>query len=401
MPVADENHKESDVLASALFTELTAGTDFSLPAVDLDAAEFAIPDEAGNALYTDVDKLTQEDLTTKVIDGEGMFDGLMTALNAHLVKEYERGRLTGAQYAETYVQLTTAAMGQAVQYLLAKDQAYWQAQLAQKQARTAEIATITARLGLETSKAQLVGARADTETAKVNYALTKLKLATEDMNYTLMVSQREQTDYQTDHILPAQKAQTEKETERLNYEIVNILPKEVDRVQKQIDGLTAEISFTTAKKDQALYQTANILPAQKSEIDKDIAIKAYQLSDLLPAQVAGLTADNLAKDYNVNNLLPEQLNSLREQTEAHRAKTMDTRTDGVTVIRGAIGKQKDLHTQQVDSYKRDAEQKIGKMFLDTWITQKSIDEGLNPPTSITDVNINTVMTKIRQNTGLD
>lgn len=265
--------------------------------------------------------LTEEALTSRTVGGAGLFDGLMAAMGAHLRAEFEKGRISGADYANAWVASMQAAMGSAVQYLLQKDQAYYQAVLVQKQ------------------------------------------------------------------------------VEKIDYELTYLLPKELERLTKQVELATAEITATTAKKDQILYETANILPAQKENLLKDGALKTFQLTDVLPAQVAGMTADTAGKIYNNDYLLPAQLTSLKEQNESHRAKTLDTRTDGLPVT-GAIGVQKDLQKQQIVSFQRDAETKIAKMLLDTWTVQKSMDEGITPPSSITDANINAVMTKLRENLSL-
>lgn len=89
-----------------------------------------------------------------------------------------------------------------------------------------------------------------------------------------------------------------------------------------------------------------------------------------------------------------------EQTEVQRAQTMNTRLDNVTTVTGAIGKQKDLYTQQIASYIRDSELKAAKIFADAWITQKTLDEGLVAPTNFTNATVDIVLTKIRTNNSL-
>lgn len=389
-----------DTLANTLFGTLTAGTDFSVPAVDLTGTEFQFPVELGNELYTAVDKLTEADLTDRTVGGNGMFDALMASMNGHLKQEYEKSRITGAEYASAYIQLTQAAMGQAVQYLLAKDQSYWQAVLAQQQARASEINVVTARLEAEATKARVRTAQIETNTMAANYALTKLRLATESNQMEMLEAQKAQVLYQTSNILPAQLGQLTKETARMDYELTFTMPKELERTTKQVEEIAAKISGTTAQTDQTLYQTSAILPAQLAGIQKDTDVKNYQLTAMMPAQVAGFDLDNSGKSFTNEFLLPSQLTSLNEQSEGHRAKTLDTRLDGVTAVSGAIGKQKELHQQQIDSYKRDAESKVAKMLVDTWVVQKSLDEGLLPPDSFTDVNINEVMAKLRLNLTL-
>ncbi len=79
---------------------------------------------------------------------------------------------------------------------------------------------------------------------------------------------------------------------------------------------------------------------------------------------------------------------------------MDTRTDGVTTITGAVGKQKALYTQQITSYQRDSEVKAGKIFIDAWMTMKTIDEGLLPPDGFTNTNLDEILDTLKTNNDL-
>jgi len=391
------SHCNADLLANNLFDTLTTGSDFTLPVVDFTIPAFQYSTEAATAVGT---QLTEADLTERLVNGTGMFDGLMEALNGHLRVEYDKGRITGQEYATAYVSMTQTALGSAVQYLLQKDNAYWQAQLIQMQTRTAEVALVTARIQTEIAKADLIKSQLEAKTVASNYALSKMQLATEDAKYCGIEAQTAQIIYQTDFLLPAQVATATKQNEKLDFEIDFLLPKELLKADKGIELITSQISTGTAQKDQILYQTASILPAQKLGYEADTALKDYQIEFLLPAQTAGYTLDNLAKSYTNDFLLPEQLVSLKEQNEGHRAKTMDTRMDGVTPIAGALGVQKSLQEQQIISYKRDAETKMGKMLLDTWITQMSINEDTLPPTSLSNDRINTVVEKLYTNLEL-
>lgn len=391
------SHSNADLLANNLFTTLTAGSDFTLPVVNFAGTEFQYSTEAAAAVGA---ILTEADLTERLVGGNGMFDGLMVAMSDHLRAEYDKGRITGQEYATAYISMTQTALGSAVQYLLQKDNAYWQGQLIQMQTRTAEVALVTARIQAEIAKADLVKSQLETKTVAANYALSKMQLSTEDAKHAGLEAQTLQTTYQTNFLLPAQVAASTKQNEKLDFEIDFLLPKELLKADKGIELMTSQISTATAQKDQILYQTASILPAQKLGYEADTAIKNYQVGSLLPAQTAGHTLDNLAKTFTNDFLLPEQLISLKEQNEGHRAKTMDTRMDGITPVAGAIGMQTALYDQQITSYKRDAETKVGKMLLDTWITQMSINEDTLPPTSLSNARIDTVVEKLYTNLAL-
>lgn len=185
-------------------------------------------------LTIELPKVSLTDLTVKVDGATAVFDGVMNSVYSHLGSEFEKNRITGADYTRAYIELTSAALSASVQFLLGKDAAYWQSLLIRQQAINAEA------------------------------------------------------------------------------------------------------------------QRALIL----------------------------------------------------EQTEVQHAQTMNTRLDGTTAITGAIGKQKDLYTQQIQSYIRDSELKAAKIFADAWITQKTLDEGLTAPTNFTNATVDIVLTKVRTNNAL-
>ena len=368
----------NDVEAEALYVALGDEADFAIPVVDLNGAQFTIPAELDNDLYTPLSRLTEADLTTRKLEGTGLFDGLMEATNAQLQEQYDSGRITGSEFASAYVSGLQSAMGNAVQYLLSRDTTHWQAVVAQQQARAAELEVVKTRLQVEESKARMLAAQLDVKTKAAQLALGKMQLVSEDVRTCL---------------LRVQKSQAE-------YELANILPIELAKAQAQIAATDAGTLLTTSQKDKTLFETASLLPAQIAKINSEKEVSDYTWETVMPAQVAGITADTEGKEYNNQFILPEQRASIQEQTEAHRAKTLDTRSDGVTPITGAIGKQKDLHTQQVKSYQDDSQTKLIKILTDTWITGKSMDEAYPIPPAFEQTYVNSAVAALRANLGL-
>lgn len=154
----------------------------------------------------------------------------------------------------------------------------------------------------------------------------------------------------------------------------------------QIQAVTARVTLATSK---AQYVLAKIQ-----------ALSAKGEYALTKMKIATESETYCAALFNVNQMLPQQLKLIAEQTESQRAQTLDTRTDGA-VVKGSVGKQKELYSQQITSYQRDAEVKASKLFTDAWITQKTIDEGLNPPNGFTNASIDTILTKLKSNNGLN
>lgn len=154
----------------------------------------------------------------------------------------------------------------------------------------------------------------------------------------------------------------------------------------QIQAVTARVTLATSKAQFVLAKLQAL--SAKSE---------YALTKM---KIATESETYCAALFNVNQMLPQQLKLITEQTESQRAQTLDTRTDGAAV-KGSVGKQKELYSQQITSYQRDAEVKASKLFTDAWITQKTIDEGLNPPNGFTNASIDTILTKLKSNNGLN
>lgn len=154
----------------------------------------------------------------------------------------------------------------------------------------------------------------------------------------------------------------------------------------QIQAVTARVQLASSKAQFVLAKIQAL--SAKSE---------YALTKM---KIATESETYCAALFNADQMLPQQLKLITEQTEAQRAQTLDTRTDGAAV-RGSVGKQKELYSQQITSYQRDAEVKASKLFTDAWITQKTIDEGLNPPNGFTNASLDTILSKLKSNNGLN
>lgn len=324
----------------------------------IDDADFPIPDVSGinfptlpgtdSSVFLDVPSVTLKDLTESKVNGSGVFDALMTSVTAHLDRERSEGRITNSDFAKSYVEFSTAAMSGAIQFLLQKDQAHWQALAAQTAAKLAIVQLAQAQVEFEAAKMQMQLIAFQAAQAKVAVAQGKMQLATARVEFC-----------------------------SAEYNLSDILPK------------------------QALNLTA-----QKSQTDAQTAQITATTNTLLPQQVRGATAQAIGQEYTNTNLLPQQLIQLqegiklvKEQYETQRAQTLDTRTDGNPVT-GTLGKQKDVQTQQIQSYKQDAQLKAARPFIDAWITMKTIDEGTLPPTGFNNANLDQILALVRSNNQL-
>lgn len=204
--------------------------------------------------------ITNEDLTTKVVNGTGIFDELMTAANAHLDSQFKNERITGTQYAEVYLGQLQAVLANAVQFLIERDKTY--------------------------------------------------------LNNLLINAQ------------------------------IDLAEKQVELAQKQIEQADKQLEL----------------------LEKQIELQQAQ-SDLA-----------------------------RQKIKTEIAQIADT-VDGVAVA-GVIGAQVALYKQQKESFLRDAEQKSLKILADTWITRKTIDDGVEVPENFDTDALNAFTKKVADGVGV-
>lgn len=336
----------ADNISKNLLNNLTSGVDFSLPEIDLNSDDWALPDSIIEALKSEATTLDIADLTVKQIDGSGAMDAILKSASVHLKEEFDKGRITGAEYSKAYSAIVSVGIQTGLQFVLQKDVTKWSAITAQLQA-------ITAKVQLETVKADYIRQKAEALTAKAQYAAATMQLANLDAQYCLLLEQKNQAVVQT--------------------------------------------ALVTQQKTNLIAEELNI-PKQGVILDRQALLLDGQRTMLVEQEIGQKHTNSIAL-YNLSTMMPNQLALLKEQTEAARAQTMDTRTDG-SPVRGSVGKQKDLYTQQITSYQRSSEINAAQMFKDAWIAHKSVDEGIDTPASFNATSISQVLASIKTNNNL-
>lgn len=278
----------ADVAAKDIFDEMLEGVVLpTIPAVDLDSIEFQLPDPT--AIGGEIVRLTNEDLTTRAINGNGAFDALMAGFGAHLKNEFEKNRITGAQYASAFVELTAGAMGNAVQYLLGRDQAYWTAIAAQQNALEAQARVITARVQLEAAKVQLASMHLQMLKDRAEYALVKLKLATEDQTYGA-------AKFTLQYVLPQQE-------KLLKEQVENARAQTMDT---RTDGIT-QVAGSIGKQKELYsqqitsYQRDSEVKAGKIFIDAWTVMKTIDEGLLPPTNFSNANLDGILSTLKTAN----------------------------------------------------------------------------------------------------
>lgn len=344
------------------FNALITGISFPSITDDITDSSFNLPAQTG-ILYDAPTAVDIDYLTSTTVDGSGIFDKLMTAVRAHLNQDYDNHRIDGAQLVQLYQTAIPAVLQNAVNFAVTANASTYQNAALQMQARAAEADAITARLNAVNAKFGVITSLASAENAKAEYALTKMNIGIGDITYS--------------------------------------------KVEQEVDLVTNQAALTLSEKSQVDYNVSDILPEQKRkltyEVDNvlvaQVAKVNYETANILPKQAAILTQDERIKTFQRDNIMVAQENVLEEQYEVQRAQTLDTRSDATTVA-GAIGKQKDLYSQQILSYQHDARLKGAKLWADAWTVQKSLDEGLTAPTQFTNAEVDEVLDVIKTQLSL-
>ena len=280
--------------------------------------------------------LNFRDITTKSLNGTGLFDELMAVVKEHLQQEFSSQRIRGPEYAKVYLGSMEAVLAQTVQYLTANA-------LVEEQRTKLELEAEMLREQLKMMPYELEKVQAQVELAKLQVKEMTLKL----------------------ELIPLQKAQLELQNSRLSNEIA-LVGAQVDLTRLQAQEVSLKLQLFPLQKAQ--------LELQNSRISNEIAL---------------LVAQNRELNYRIDNVYPAELKKTQAEVALLGAKTTTEQQQP-----SLIQKQIAVYDQQIWGYLRDAEYKVAKVYADTWQVQKSVDEGVTVPSGLTNAEIYRAMIKL-------
>ena len=212
------------------------------------------------------------ELTSGELGGNGTFDIIMGAVNAHIEHQFKLGRIRGTDFANTYIQAMQMALQQASSYAIAK--AKLPLELQQLEAQNHKIATDIAVMTKQGAlyDAQSLQTMAQTEQVKLE---TDKKVPAEieqiKQQTGLIKEQTRKEIFETDYVLPkqlqqtdAQIAQLKKDTELKEYELVHIKPLELENAKTEVEIKEQQLALA---KYQFTYQAPSEVAKTKSEAD--------------------------------------------------------------------------------------------------------------------------------------
>jgi len=351
------------------------------------------------------------DLTSKEVDGTGVFDSLMESIQVRLDSEYGKNRIKGPDYAKVYLGAMEGAMSQSIQFILGKQQADKQADLL---------------------AAQIIKTEQDTAIGVVEEKKVQQEVSNLTVQGTVLIRQAEKLEQEV--LVEQQQVLNMQQQVLKTTAEVSMLGKQEDKIdadivlaQQQLTSMASEIALTDARKDlveaQVLSEASqrlkidaeiSLLGSEQTKITQEIALMAQRATNLgaeklkIDAETALLTA-RLTSETNQATVLANQANKilaeidlLVEKRWTERAQYSDTSGAGSTAVTGVIGKQKELYTAQKDGFARDAEQKVLKILADTFNVRKSADPDgtFVNANGFDDASIASVVTKAKQGIGV-
>ena len=283
------------------------------------------------------------ELTSGELGGNGTFDIIMGAVNAHIEHQFKLCRIRGTDFANTYIQAMQMALQQASSYAIAK--AKLPLELQQLEAQNHKIATDIAVMTKQ-------GALYDAQTLQT-------------------MAQTEQVKLETTKKVPAEIAQLTKDTELKEYELLHIKPLELENARTEVD--IKEQQIEVSKADLAIKQ-------QQLELAK------YQFTYQAPSEVAKTKSE---ADYYKYRAINEQA-----QTDPSVVKEGST-----TALNNALIK------EQSRQFMRSAQQGFLSEMIGSWKVRYNADpdavgNGVDDENKLNDPYIGKVLTAYADELGI-
>lgn len=220
-------------------------------------------------------------LTAGEVQGAGMFDELMRTVKAQLELEYNAGRITGNDYAQTYLGAMTASLSTATQFILQYELTNQQLLLAQE---------------------QLIQSQEQTKLIQAQIAKMDADILISTKQLDVMDAQIAQTTQQT-ALVVQQVAKTIADTA--------VSSKQIEVMTSQITTQAAQVTLT----NQQVINTTNentTITKQQLKLDSEVAV-LNQKKDTEEAQTK-----DVVNGISVSGILGKQAALYGQQTDGYK-----------------------------------------------------------------------------------
>ena len=194
---------------------------------------------------------------------------------------------------------------------------------------------------------------------------TNYALAYEKANKELAVLDEQiKQNQKQNELLELQKEQLRLANETAQYNLSYTLPEQLIQIKKQNEKLIGEINHVTSQTSNVSAQTALVVK-QEDLVDEQIR----DAKDKYTNPIGGINKAQYDKLIAEKGIADQKLIT-------EKAQTMDT-VNG-TAIAGLMGKERNLKQNQADSFLRNAEIQVAKLYSDTFAVMYSTEaEGMS------------------------
>ena len=309
-----------------------------------------------------LDVLDVQELTTKQLNGTGVFDVLMSTSSIHIKEEYDKGRIRGQEYAQVYLGAMQAVLATSVEYL--NRSKLLGIEIANQEKQGLLIEAQTALTEAQANQViQETTLKLPAEIANIN-ASTALSDANKDRvveELTLIPLQGNLLTAQTTQV-GAETILTNKRVDQLTQELAKI-PVEVQLLESQVLTQNAQNQLIAAQTEGVTLQNTKV-PKEILLLDKQ-ALQADGSIALTTAQKEQIVAETTTRlPVEVQNLV-KQGNNLAKQalmTDAQTAQVVEQTKRypyDIEEIQARIANM----TKQTLIAEKDVELKVGQLSL--------------------------------------
>ena len=326
-----------------------------------------------------------EDLTTRKVDGTGVFDFISSSIMNQLEMLTNRNLITKSEVANVYSTLLVQGMQTSAQYALEKANILNQSYAMRIQAVQAAVAVLQAKAAMLMLPIQIRLQYAQLETQLKQLELIKVQTEIEKEKYPQIQAQTDLVLAQTD----AQRIQNEQ------------LKEQVLITQEQTKQAGIATQLQTLQLDQQTLMNNKLVEDTKLvDAQTQLQLKQVMLADVQKVQAKAaikVQAQQLEKEKESLALVKAQtaaayaqLAALKEQIKASKAQYNDT-IDGKP-IGGVLGAQLAVNKAQAVGFERDSFIKFMNQAQAGWSAKKTADIATLAPSSYSALGVDRLMT---------
>ena len=279
-----------EVISIDMYNSLVNGLNITTPSYDFTDPKYNIPSNLLTALDTLPDKVFDEmsidELTECKLNGNGVYDKLITTARIHLKEEMDKGRITGAEYTNAYTQIVVSSMQQSVAFVTQMHQlkqssivSYYKTLVDMVQAK---ISAVTSLIQLELQKINtqlsIAQAAAQVATNKAQFAHTVSQLGQADASYGLTHEQIALTHEQA--ALTNQEVDLTHQKVDLTHEQAASTHEQIALTQQQI-ALAKEQIASTHEQAALTHEQIALANEQAALTHQQIALTSQQTASFI------------------------------------------------------------------------------------------------------------------------